>query len=207
MFNIIKPDNIFIVGKKHFSIEEAKDFFLKKKHLNNIDLHSSLELFYSYLYKTEQNFSCAICGCKASHYRITKVKDNYHLHLFGFKKDKNNNCNYVFFNKDHIFPKSKFKNGNNSAYNLQLTCLDCNLNKGNNFTEEEKNNFYEKKLKMIVNQKIHHFLKTAINVNDNGEFGNMKSCIKDLIANHYEEIESLIINKLNLNIILEKDFK
>jgi hypothetical protein len=85
--------------------------------------------------------------------------------------------------------------------------LDCNLNKGNNFTEEEKNNFYEKRLKMIVNQKILHFLKTAINVSGNNEFGNMKSCLKDLITNHYEEIESLIINKLHLNIILEKDNK
>lgn len=207
MFNIIKPDDVFIVGKKHFSIEEAKDFFLNKKNLNNINLNSSLESFYSYLYETEQNFSCAICGCKASHYRITKIQGKYHLHLFGFKKDKNNNCNYVFFNKDHIFPKSKIKNIKNGKFNLQLTCLDCNLNKGNNFTEEEKNNFYEKRLKMIVNQKILHFLKTAIKVNGNNEFGNMKSCLKDLIANHYEEIESLIINKLHLNITLEKENK
>ena len=70
------------------------------------------------------NFTCQICGKKATHY--------------GYGKNDQHSCNILWlynkntiFNIDHIIPKSK--HGCNGMHNLQLTCVKCNQKKGNKF--------------------------------------------------------------------------
>jgi 5-methylcytosine-specific restriction endonuclease McrA len=54
----------------------------------------------------------------------------YHFNLYTIDKKTNKE---IYFNIDHIKPRSK--GGKNEMINLQLTCENCNTEKGNKFDE------------------------------------------------------------------------
>lgn len=89
---------------------------------------------------------CDICGLEGKYFALEKFtqspndktinnlsRNTYHFNLYTVDvKTKEE----VYFNIDHIQPKSK--GGTNELKNMQLTCQICNTKKGNTFEEKIK---------------------------------------------------------------------
>lgn len=74
----------------------------------------------------EKNLKCPTCWKEWHHFRLEYkewVNDNKpHLNLYSE--------DWSLFTKDHIFPKSKW--WTNHYTNLQVMCMECNIQKWNN---------------------------------------------------------------------------
>lgn len=167
-----------IYGNKIFSITEILDEYCahtNRLKYNNISVGIRKSDYLRFIFSencVKNNFRCAICGTKASHFRIKhdKSSNHYYLHLYGFVKH-NSITKYVIFNRDHIIPKSL--GGPNTLDNYQLTCAVCNSYRGNmscdsidakhriiELSTEQLENEKRKNKKTIQN-KIQKFLNKA----------------------------------------------
>lgn len=82
------------------------------------------------------NNECVFCHKPFTHYVIGKSTSNknkfYCLYPIRFE----NNGEIIYYNIDHILPKSL--GGANRLENYQLSCEDLNIKKGNRLSEEDK---------------------------------------------------------------------
>lgn len=144
-------------------------------------------------FKDSSEIRCAICGCKASHFRIIKLNDKVWLRLYGFKKI-NGKTLYIPFNKDHIIPKKL--NGTDSVKNIQCTCSHCNSIKGHSVPYD----YFSKNLKSKkaeIHKMIYEFLDNGISKSTlSAKDATAKNAIKELINIHYSDIEKIIAKKL-----------
>jgi 5-methylcytosine-specific restriction endonuclease McrA len=100
---------------------------------------------------------CSRCGKVGNNLVAWKDKgDSLHVDLF----HKTESGKFILMNRDHIIPKSK--RGANSEWNYQTMCVTCNLKKGNNETDEDKElaKFREKwkKIHMAIHKKYWNHL-------------------------------------------------
>lgn len=75
---------------------------------------------------------CDICGLVGQYFVLEKeaaTTPSYHFNLYSLDPKTHQE---IYFNIDHIRPKSK--GGTNEMKNLQLTCQVCNSHKANRFT-------------------------------------------------------------------------
>lgn len=124
-----------IYGKKIFSISEILDEYCAKTEriqYNGITIGIRSSDYLRFIFSenvVKNDFRCAICGTRASHFRIKKdsQSNRFYLHLYGFVK-RDNCTKYIIFNRDHIIPKAL--GGTNTLENYQLTCSECNCVRG-----------------------------------------------------------------------------
>ncbi len=103
--------------------------------INNFKIKTSTHknnLFINNFKKWKNKCKCDICGLEGHYFVLEKADNNdnnvYHFNLYTIDKKTNKE---IYFNIDHIKPRSK--GGKNEMINLQLTCENCNSEKGNRF--------------------------------------------------------------------------
>ena len=158
----------------------------------NIRINNIKWMYATYFDNSE--IRCPICGCKASHFRIIKGSKMNFLRLYGFKKI-NGKTMYVSFNKDHIIPKHL--NGSNRKENIQCVCEHCNSIKGHSVSIDYFDTHLQKKKNKIKNM-IDEFMdyKSKQKPRLSNDDGVVKNAIKELLKNHYDELEKNIAKKL-----------
>lgn len=143
MFKIFNKNQHKFANSIFYKISDvlaSYEEFKKNKH-NNItyqgiefnNKNKYLDLLLLYL-KTNKEFRCSICGCKANHFRVCReTGGNLVFHLFGINHIKGTkDAEYLFFNKDHVIPVSC--GGYSYKNNLRLTCERCNIARQNDTT-------------------------------------------------------------------------
>ena len=103
--------------------------------INKINIKTSTRknnLFVSNFDKWKGKCKCEICKLEASYFVLekshTSTYDKFHFNLYTIDKKTKQE---IYFNSDHIQPKSK--GGVNRLENLQLTCERCNTLKSNHY--------------------------------------------------------------------------
>lgn len=141
-------DKVISLLKKH---KNKRKYF----YINNVKIKTSTSknnIVVKNYEKWNNKCKCDICGIEATYFVLEKadnidVENNlHHFNLYTIDKDSKIE---IYFNLDHIKPKSK--GGNNELENLQLTCENCNTKKGNMY-EEVKIIKKESFLKRIFNK-------------------------------------------------------
>lgn len=131
-------------NKKKF-IEIKKVKIKTSTHKNN--------LFIKNYEKWNNLCKCDICGLEGKYFALEKSDNNqtniFHYNLYTI--DTKTNIE-IFFNIDHIKPRSK--GGRDDMENLQLTCENCNSEKGDYFETEteiiiKKNSFFNQ-IKLFI---------------------------------------------------------
>lgn len=83
--------------------------------------------------------TCVECGIEGIYFGLERIDNknqnmeriSYHFNLYGLRNGKE-----VLITKDHIVPKSK--GGKNHLINYQVMCFDCNLEKADTLTINNK---------------------------------------------------------------------
>lgn len=153
-----------IYGKKVFSISEILDEYCartERLEYNGITFGIRSSDYLRFIFSenvVKNDFRCAICGTRASHFRIKRdtQSDKFYLHLYGFIK-RDNYTKYIIFNRDHIIPKAL--GGSNTLENYQLTCSECNCFRGTNSCSSE-----DDKARILKNIQLKQEYKKAKNV-------------------------------------------
>lgn len=135
-----KPDELY---DSLLKIGNKAQLIFKNKHIsfqNNLRMRVLKNEILS-----KKECSCNICGAKAEYGTIIKtLHGRFVVHLFTIK-----NGQEVFFNVDHIIPKSK--NGKNTIDNLQITCSICNSEKADSLPKEI---IIPQRTNVIVDEKV-----------------------------------------------------
>jgi hypothetical protein len=103
-------------------------------------------LFLSNYEKWNKKCKCDMCKLEARYFVLEKSDTNenniFHFNLYTIDKKTKKE---IYFNIDHIKPRSK--GGKNEMINLQLTCENCNTEKGNKY-DTFKHWLYSTKLRI-----------------------------------------------------------
>ncbi len=138
LIGLKKPERIFTnpntVVMKNIRIDDAFAFLKKHEGVNKIAEYDKYKIkltnkrnkvFMENYTINKKKPKCSICETPVEFISIEKIigDNNYHFNYYCLRNDK-----YTPMNVDHIHPVSH--KGSNRNHNLQLTCLYCNLKKG-----------------------------------------------------------------------------
>lgn len=133
-----KPERILTnpntVVMKNINIDDAYNFIKKYEGVSKIADYEKYKIkltnkrnkvFAENYTLNKKKPMCSICEAKVEFISIEKIigDNNYHFNYYCLRNDK-----HTPMNVDHIHPVSH--KGSNRNNNLQLTCLYCNLKKG-----------------------------------------------------------------------------
>lgn len=147
-------DKVYSLFKKN---KNKNKYFIINKHKIKTSSHKN-SLFMLNYEKNKGKCKCDLCGIEATYIVLEKSNINdsdiYHFNLYTVDKKTKNE---IYFNIDHIKPRSK--GGKNELSNMQLTCELCNSKKADNHNNL---NYYIFKIKKIFKKylnKIKQLLK------------------------------------------------
>ena len=196
MFKLFNKKQHKFASSKFYKIDEVLEQYelFKKNKITEYDgIAFSHTPYMNFLLKLKQKhgeFRCAICGCKANHFRVCyETSNNKLFHLFGINHIKGTkDAEYLFFNKDHICPVSK--GGYNGFENLRLTCEKCNTNRGNTTDASEIEAINTSKVIKFKNQIANYLSIAKHNTDSLKEKQNINSILKKIRIMTYEHLKN-----------------
>jgi len=114
-----------LIGEEYLSKTNASERKLNENIIVEGFRVRKISLRYMTFYR---NLNCVCCGRKGSYFKLERgdrkgPEDRRHFNLYS--EDN------ILMTKDHILPKSQ--GGENTVFNMQTMCQECNSKKGANY--------------------------------------------------------------------------